>query len=224
MLGMRRNRASLAARRSTIVIAGLLPVLLVALAKLLAPSLFVQASGLVFDSYQRLSPRPYRDAGVRVVDIDDESVRRLGQWPWPRTELAALTRSIAEAGAASLAFDIVLSEADRTSPRFLAEREARQGAEPGLLATLRALPDHDTRLAEALAATPSVLGFFLTQDRPGAAVRPKAGFAVAGSDPGASITDYSGAILPLPSFQEAAPGLGFVSIKSDADGLIRRAP
>jgi adenylate cyclase len=51
-----------------------------------------------------------------------------------------------------------------------------------------------------------VLGFFLTQDRPGAAVRPKAGFAVAGSDPGASLTDYSGAILPLPRSRRRRPG------------------
>ena len=220
----RRRRASGATRRSVIVLAGLIPVLLVALAKLLAPTGFAQVGGLVFDAYQRLSPRPYRDAGVRVVDIDDESVRRLGQWPWPRTDLADLTRAIADAGAAAIAFDIVLSEADRTSPRFLAERQARQGATGAQLAALRALPDHDVRFAETLAEAPSVLGFFLTQDRPGDSVRPKAGFAVAGSDPGASLTDYSGAILPLPSFQEAAAGLGFVSIKGDADGIIRRAP
>ena len=75
MLGIGRKRASTATRRSTIVFAGLIPVLLTALLKLAAPSGFAQVSGLVFDSYQRLSPRPYRDAGVRVVDIDDESVR-----------------------------------------------------------------------------------------------------------------------------------------------------
>jgi len=224
MRGIGRKKASTAARRSIIILAGLLPVLLVALAKIAFPSSFDQTGGLVFDAFQRLSPRPWRDAGVRVVDIDEESIRRLGQWPWPRTDLAAMTRAIAEAGAASIAFDIVLSEADRTSPRFLAEREARQGASPALLATLRALPDHDSRFAETLAATPSVLGFFLTQDRPGAAVRPKAGFAVAGSDPGASLTSYSGAIMPLPGFQESATGLGFVSIRSDADGIIRRVP
>lgn len=224
MLGIGRKRASGATRRSAIVIAGLIPVLLIALAKLAAPQGFAQVGGLVFDAYQRLSPRPYRDAGVRVVDIDDESVRRLGQWPWPRTDLADLTKAIAAAGAAAIAFDIVFSEADRTSPRFLAEREARQGASPAQLATLRTLPDHDTRFAEALGAAPSVLGFFLTQDRPGAAVRPKAGFAVAGTDPGASLTGYSGAILPLPEFQEAAAGLGSVSIKADADGIIRRVP
>lgn len=224
MLGIGRKRASGATRRSTIILAGLIPVLLIALAKLAAPAAFTQASGLVFDSYQRLSPRDYQDAGVRVVDIDDESVRRLGQWPWPRTDLAALTKAIADAGAEVIAFDIVFSEADRTSPRFLAEREARRGADPGLLATLRGLPDHDAHFTETLAGSPSVLGFFLTQDRQGAAVRPKAGFAVAGSDPGASLTFYSGTILPLPQFQEAATGLGFVSIKSDADGVIRRVP
>jgi adenylate cyclase len=224
MLGIGRKRASTATRRSTIVFAGLIPVLLAALAKFAAPEGFAQVSGLVFDAYQRLSPRPYRDGGVRVVDIDDESVRRLGQWPWPRTDLAQLTRAIAEAGAAAIAFDLVFSEADRTSPRFLAEREAREGATPAQLAALRALPDHDARFAAALAAAPSVLGFFLTQDRPGADVRPKAGFAVAGSDPGASLTRYSGAIQPLPQFREAAAGLGFVSIKGDADGIIRRVP
>src|SRR3954447_2250476 len=170
MLGRRRGRAFTATRRSTIVVAGLVPVLLVALAKFVDLPMLAEARGLVFDAYQRLAPRPYRDAGVRVVDIDDESIRRLGQWPWPRTALAGLTRSIAGAGAAAIGFDIVFSEADRTSPRALAEWEDRQGAPPAQLAALRALPDHDARFAEALGATPSVLGFFLTEDRPGGAV------------------------------------------------------
>jgi adenylate cyclase len=224
MLGIRRKRASGAARRSAIMLAGFIPVLLIALARLAAPDGFAQVGGLVFDSYQRLSPRPYEDAGVRVVDIDDESVRRLGQWPWPRTELADLARAIADAGAIVIAFDIVFSEADRTSPRFFAEREARRGAPAAQLAALRALPDHDESFAATLRGAPSVLGFFLTQDRPGAAIQPKAGFAVAGSDPGASVTDYSGAILPLAPFQEAAAGLGFVSIRADGDGIVRRVP
>src|SRR5512140_3471738 len=60
----------------------------------------------LFDSYQRLAPRPYKDAGVKVIDIDDESIRRLGQWPWPRTDIARLTRQLADAGASAIAFDI----------------------------------------------------------------------------------------------------------------------
>ncbi|HYI41592.1 MAG TPA: adenylate/guanylate cyclase domain-containing protein [Allosphingosinicella sp.] len=224
MLGIGRRRAATATRRPIIMLAGLAAVLLVALARLAAPALFDQASGLVFDRYQRLSPRPYRDAGVRVVDIDDESIARLGQWPWPRTELAALGEAIAKAGAAAIAYDIVFSEADRTSPRFLAEYQARSGASAAQIAMLKSLPDHDARFAANLAATPSTLGFFLTRDRPGAQVRPKAGFAVAGTQAGASLTDYSGAILPLPQFQESAAGLGFVSHRGDSDGIVRRAP
>ena len=54
-----RNRLARRMRRSTILMAGLIPVLLIALAKLAAPALFVQTSGLVFDSYQRLSPRAW---------------------------------------------------------------------------------------------------------------------------------------------------------------------
>ena len=46
---------------------------------------------VVFDQYQRWRPRaPGAERLVRVVDIDDESIRRLGQWPWPRAEMAKL--------------------------------------------------------------------------------------------------------------------------------------
>jgi adenylate cyclase len=204
--------------------AGMLPVLLVALLRMAGLPVFNQVSGLIFDSYQRLAPRAYKDAGVRVVDIDNETIRRLGQWPWPRTDVATLTQAIADAGAAAIAFDIVFSEPDRTSPDKLAAWAERNSATPAEIAALRALPDHDARFAQTLGATPSVVGFFLTQDRSNGPVAPKAGFAVAGTDPGASITGYSSAILPLPRFTAAAKGLGFVSNRGDADGIVRRAP
>jgi adenylate cyclase len=204
--------------------AGIVPVLLVALLRIADFPLLGQISGLVFDSYQRLAPRAYEDAGVRVVDIDDETIRRLGQWPWPRSDVADLAQRIAEAGAAAIAFDIVFSEPDRTSPERLAERAQTRGASAEQLAVLKSLPDHDTRLAEVLGATPSVLGLFLTQEEGRGEFQPKAGFALAGSDPAASLTGYRSAILPLPAFQSAAPGLGFVSIRGDADGIIRRVP
>jgi adenylate cyclase len=197
---------------------------LVAFLKIADFPLLGQVSGLVFDSYQRVSPRPFEDAGVRVVDIDDETIRRLGQWPWPRSDIAEMTQRIADAGAAAIAFDVVFSEPDRTSPERLAERASARGAQPQQLAALRSLPDHDQRLAEVLGATPSVLGLFLTQEGSVAEFQPKAGFALAGSDPGESLTGYRSAILPLPTFQAAAPGLGFVSIRGDADGIIRRVP
>ena len=42
-----------------------------------------QVRFLVFDTYQRLKPRSYDPgAPVRIVDIDNASLARIGQWPW----------------------------------------------------------------------------------------------------------------------------------------------
>src|SRR5512145_1666318 len=101
----------------------LLPgLLLLALAAVQAadPRLLAEARWAVFDSYQRLKPRPFLPAPVRIVDIDDESLERLGQWPWSRARLAELVLRLEEMGAAAIALDIVLAEPDRTAPQALA--------------------------------------------------------------------------------------------------------
>jgi adenylate cyclase len=67
----------------------------------------------VFDQYQRWHPRPYRSAPVRIVDLDEESLGRLGQWPWPRTRVAEMIGRLQEAGAAAIGLDIVFAEASR---------------------------------------------------------------------------------------------------------------
>src|SRR5260221_8189506 len=70
----------------------------------------------VFDIYQQLEPREPEAAPVRIVDVDDESLARIGQWPWPRTVLAELLEKLSDAGAAVVAFDMMFPEPDRTSP------------------------------------------------------------------------------------------------------------
>lgn len=176
----------------------------------------------VFDAYQRAAPRPYEDAPVRIVDIDDESIRRLGQWPWPRDEIAVLTDRLTEAGAAVIAYDIVFSEPDRTAPGRLAER-LRTNGDREAAAVIARLPDPDETLARSLEASPAVLGYFLTHDGHAQAPSPKAGIAIAGSSP-TSVPAFSHAIMPLPGLLESASGAGFVSTIGDADGIVRRAP
>jgi adenylate cyclase len=178
---------------------------------------------LLFDSYQRLAPRPYKDAGVTVIDIDDESIRRLGQWPWPRTDIAKMTQQLTDAGALAIAFDIVFSEPDRTSPERLAERARREGAPDEVLKALRSLPDHDAVLAKTISQTPSILGYFLTKDGKGGQIEPKAGISIVGTQPRVG-DDFNGAVQPLPLLREAAPGVGILTIVPDSDGIIRRAP
>ena len=175
---------------------------------------------LLFDSYQRAAPRPYEAAPVRVVDIDDETIRRFGQWPWPRTDIAKLTQIIADAGASVIAFDIVFSEADRTSPPRLALRIE----DPSAKASLARLPDNDAILGKVFAVTPTVTGFFLTRESATVQAEPKAGIALSGSPPEGAIATYSNAILPLPELTAAAAGNGFVSLSGDSDAIVRRVP
>src|SRR5688572_9284152 len=93
----------------------------------------------VFDAFQVAAPLDRADDNVVVVDIDEAAIAALGQWPWPRTDLATLTRRLGEAGASAVVFDIVFSEADRTSPAAIAGRYA----DPAVQAALAGLPGHD---------------------------------------------------------------------------------
>ena len=78
MLGARMLR-----RWADLLVPGLL-ILALAAVQAADPRLLAEARGAIFDSYQRLKPRPFLDTPVRIVDIDDESLARLGQWPWSR--------------------------------------------------------------------------------------------------------------------------------------------
>jgi adenylate cyclase len=85
---------------------------------------------IAFDSFQRLDPQPYDPTlPVRIVDIDQASLDRVGQWPWPRTTVARLLENLTAQGAAVVAFDVLFSEPDRTSPEQLLETLAPEDAE-----------------------------------------------------------------------------------------------
>ena len=73
----------------------------------------------VFDQFQRWQPRQYTPAPVRIIDIDEASLARLGQWPWPRTRMAALLERLQAAQAKVVVFDSVFAEPDRTSPKAM---------------------------------------------------------------------------------------------------------
>lgn len=199
---------------------------LLLLVQIVDPAPMQRAQMLAFDSLQSLSPRPAYgdDSAVVIVDVDEESIARIGQWPWPRTELAKLSDRLSKAGAAAIAYDIVLSEADRTSPEQIAERLAQSGADAPLVTQLSTLPSHDTMLAESFAKAPVVLAYFLTEEERGRAVEPKASFTIHGTMPGDFVAQYAGSLQPLPRLEQAAQGSGFVSIEKDDDGIIRRVP
>jgi adenylate cyclase len=190
------------------------------------PPAFDLLANFVFDSYQRLQPRIWRaDAPVRIIDIDDESLARIGQWPWPRSVLAEIVNRAADQGAATLAFDVLFSEADRLSPdqiaRSISAAPQRAAVERALAGTI----GNDALLASAMTRLPVVLGTILTHgDAVRAPVTAKAGFVHAGDDPLKWIVHYPNATAPLPILVEAAAGVGAMNWLPGRDQIIREVP
>ncbi|MCQ8104420.1 adenylate/guanylate cyclase domain-containing protein [Methylomonas sp. SURF-2] len=175
-----------------------------------------------FDQFQRLKPRPYSDTAVKIIDVDDESLKRLGQWPWPRTRLAELLTMLQAAEPASIAIDIIFAEKDRTSPRTMLEFWQLPADKAQWLANL---PDHDQVLAEAVGHGNTALGFALSPNPSlGDVPAIKAQYALIGTSPLSYLLPFQGALSPLPALEAAAAGNGALTFISDADGVIRKVP
>ena len=176
---------------------------------------------LVFDTYQQISPAAYDpDLLVRVVDIDEASLTKDGQWPWPRTRLAELVNDLTSSGAAAIAIDLLFAEPDRTSPEQLVKLLPPSAA-AGIAAAMAAQPTNDQRFAAALAAAPSVTSVSLVNDDT-TPFDGKSGFAIAGDDPRPFIPAYRGATGSLTILRDAAKGVGAVNWVPDRDQIMRR--
>jgi CHASE2 domain-containing sensor protein len=162
----------------------------------------------VYDTLVRADPSD-ADGSVHsaVVAIDDSSLSRLGQWPWPRSVMAALVDRLQELGAAAIGLDMLLAEA---------ERDARSG---------------DAALAQSLARAPVVTGHaFVFDEPPGAAedcvlhplelVRRQRG----GAPPDDGLFRATGGVCTLAELAAAAGASGFINASPDPDGLLRRTP
>jgi adenylate cyclase len=189
-----------------------------------------------FDQFQRWHPRVYEVAPVRVVDIDEESLAKLGQWPWPRTRVAELLDTLGAAGVAAVGFDMMFSEPDRTSPKVAADLWKLQGQQR---ADVLALPDHDAVFARSLAQGDAVLGFAMLRGQTsgkneatgGSAAKTephmpvqKSKFIYIGEPQPRWLPHFDGAVSSLPAFEQAAKGNGSINFVPDGDGVVRRIP
>lgn len=162
-----------------------------------------------FDAFQQAKPREApSDLPVRIIDIDEQSLSGMGQWPWPRTVMAEITDRLVAMGAAAIAFDLLFSEPDRLSPKV-----AGQGTD-----------DNDAVFARALTVAPGVLSLAQSRGADRFVLEAKSGLALIGGDPLARLPDLGGAAQPLPVLAEAAQGLGVASLDRQGAGVARRLP
>ena len=99
-----------------------------------------------FDLYQVIQPRENPASQVTIIDIDEESLAEIGQWPWPRNILADILNRLMTMGAIVVGFDIIFAESDRLSPDKLAT--SISGLDEATAAALRALPSNDVLFAQ----------------------------------------------------------------------------
>ncbi len=179
----------------------------------------------VFDAYLALSPRQLDPAlPVRIVDIDDASLARIGQWPWPRIRLAEIVDKLQASGARSVTLDLILAEPDRLSPAEFGKLFGNEPQLAPLIAKAAELPSNDARLAQALQKAPSVIGLAGDSSSKQAPPEPRARFAIAGDDPLLFVPRFSGAVDSLPTLTEAAKGVGAVNWLPERDQIVRRVP
>ena len=179
----------------------------------------------VFDYYQELKPREYEPLPVRIVDLDDESFARHGQWPWPRIILAQMLDRLSDAGAATIVFDIVFSEPDRTSPVQILKLWPDELVEEALRSKAATLKSHDSLFAESIRKAKNVvLGFALRPNGGGPRPLSRSGYAYTGHDPLLFVPRYKGSVVNLAEIAAAAAGSGSMNMVPERDGILRRVP
>lgn len=203
----------------------LMPVLAVGIGAallLIDPPLMQTLRQAVFDQYQRVHPRVYQPAPVRIIDIDEESLAKVGQWPWPRSRIAELVERLRKAGVAAVGFDVLFAEPDRTSPKAMLNiwnlpASARH--------SIAGLPDHDDLFAAALGPGGVVLGLSVEREGIGLDLpAQKYRFVSMGESALPFAHAFTRAVPSLPLLSEAAAGNGVLTFVPDNDGVVRRVP
>jgi len=173
-----------------------------------------------FDVYQIALPREKISAPVVIVDIDEASLKQLGQWPWPRSLTAQLVNRIAEMQPAAIALDILMPEPDRSSPCQITQY--MPGIDKNLSRQLCDLPSNDALLAKALNNANALLGVAGMEGIPASNVR-AAPLLTLGSDPRPFLRHFSTALTNLAELENAAAGHAILSTDIE-HGIVRRVP
>ena len=147
------------------------------------------------DYYQRTQTKVKSD-NVVVIEIDEASLEKNGQWPWPRTELASGIKKAFENEAVVVVLPIIFAEKDR------------MGGDAEFVDMLQKVPVITSQSA-------SVKGKGVPVPR---------GLATVGGQSDGWLYDYPNAIGPVKEIGESSAGVGMLLTAPELDGVVRRLP
>lgn len=167
-------------------------------------------------------------ANVVIIDIDEESLRAEGRWPWSREKMGALVTALKQAGVHTIGFDVAFAESERNIAEELIEVASRTGQLEHVEYLQRMIPqmDRDLAFAKLLEGQNVVLGFLLHSgggESVGALPSPWSIIAPeqVGKLTVPMMSSYTGNI---PLLQKAAAYAGFLNTTTDTDGVLRSTP
>ena len=131
-----------------------------------------------------------------TVEINNETLKKKGQWPWDRNTLSNEIIKLYQAGAGIVVLPILFADPDRFG--------------------------QDKSLAKILKNTPTIIGMTPNNDKENTAV--SRGVATVGSPWQGWVYQYPGALGPIPLLAENANGVGMMIIAPEKDGVVRRMP
>jgi len=182
----------------------------------------------VFDQFNIIHPRQTSDKVV-IIDIDEQSLEAIGQWPWPRNVLGQLTKSLTEKGAKAIAFDGVFAEEDRSSPHYVLSDLTRDQALalPSGFQEDGRLKNYDDLFAQEIKKSKVFVTAF-TYGRAGREnTKPYDKKRIKARNDVKDVflnhaARFSAAAVNLPEFSRAAAGTGSFMAQPDSDGVLRR--
>ena len=191
--------------------------------KIVNPSFIKSISYLSFDLYQKVFPLEKRETDVIIIDIDEKSLGKFGQFPWSRSVFAKIIENVNTSNPKAIGFDVFFSEKDKQSPEEIIKA---YNLIPTDISDLQNIKGHDEIFREQLEKSKSVIAVLgssvpshSTHDR-----SPKARFLSKGGDPKNFTYAYPYSIGSLEKLEKSAKGLGSISFLDQTDGIIRSLP
>ncbi len=180
------------------------------------PTYFQSLDSRVRDFYFKYRGDEKASPDIVIVDIDEKSLAKLGQWPWERDKVAKILTNLTDAGAGIIGLDIVFAEPDKTSPKKFAKQWHLKG---------KNLPDYDNILASTISTTPTILGYMFDFDTKNIKDAPQ--IPAIFIQKGKTDTFLPQALGVLPNIeiiQNSAYSSGFMNNIPDESGMIRSVP
>ena len=173
---------------------------------------------LNYDFFQSLFEEDFSTDEVVIVDIDEKSIEKLGQFPWRRDIYSNILSNLKSAGASVIDFDIFFSEDDKQNPvTILEEFEIIYNQENIINSDqifLKSIKENNVILPLVGATKETKKNNFTI----------KSNIIIRGENPLDYLYSYQGHISSLENFNNAAKGLGSISIIDSEDGILRYVP